>query len=285
MFRFTQISLFAFTLFGQVLDLGKPPVSRSIPSDKPPTVQVRTLANGLSVVMVQDRRFHLITVRLSFRAGARLDPPSLPGLSETVAALLNEGTQSRSARKLAEDLASIGGSIHGAARADSLTLAGNAPPENADRLLDLLADVARNASFPEDEVRLHVQNRKQELMAQLAESVFLAPRKLNEVVFGASPTSQLAPTMESLGRIDRRALLEFRDRYLAPNNAVLVVLGRAPASAHYEKLIEQRFGTWRRKVVTIPALVPSLPSVKPRIVRVGQRGSVQDNASFRLDRH
>jgi zinc protease len=269
-----MISLLAAALAALAADRTSPPEARPIPAYKPPSFRETTLANGLSVVALEDARFPLITVRLSFRAGMRYDPVDLPGLSESVAALITEGTQSRDARQLAEELAGIGGDINGVAGPDGLTLAASALSENTDRLLELLADVARNASFPESEVRLYLQNRQQELMAQLAQPAFLAARKLNQVVFGSSPYAHLAPTMESLGRIDRKAAAGFRDRYLVPNNAFLVLLGRLPSGGEYLKLVEKHFGGWQRKAVTLQPVTPPPPSAR-QIILVDRPGSVQ----------
>ena len=56
-----------------------------------------------------------------------------------------------------------------------------------------MADVARNASFPEDEVGLHKQNRKQALMRALANPAYLANRKFNELVYGKHPYAHVGP--------------------------------------------------------------------------------------------
>ena len=94
-----------------------------------------------------------------------------------------------------------------------------------------MADVARNASFPENEVELHKQNRKQALLQQFADSSFLAGAKFNELVYGSHPYAHVAPTLQSLERLDRDAVVACRDRYLAPNNAVLILIGKLPARA------------------------------------------------------
>ena len=74
--------------------------------------------------MVEDSRFPLVTARLAFLAGTRNDPADLPGLAESVAALLIEGTKTRTSRQIAEETAAIGGSLNGSADADGLTLSG-----------------------------------------------------------------------------------------------------------------------------------------------------------------
>ena len=168
----------ALTLAGviaaQTVDRTKPPETPPIPAYKMPPVFETKLANGLTVMLVEDARFPLVTMRLSFLAGSKFDPKGIPGLSSNVAALLTEGTASRSAQQLAEDMTTIGGILHANSSPDALTLAGNCLSENAAKLLELAADVTLNANFPEDEIQLRKQNRKQGIMAQHANAAFLA---------------------------------------------------------------------------------------------------------------
>jgi len=62
------------------------------------------LPNGLTVVVVEERRLPLVSYRLAFRVGGAFDPPELPGLTDLLAGLLPEGTQSRTSREIAEAL-------------------------------------------------------------------------------------------------------------------------------------------------------------------------------------
>ncbi len=197
----------------QTIDRTKPPETPPIPAYKMPPIHETKLPNGLTVVLVEDPRFPLVTVRLSFQAGSKFDPKDLPGVSGMVAGLLTQGTKTRSFRDIGEELASIGGSLDGHSSPDVLTIGGNVLAENAPKLLDLLADVALNASFPENEVQLRKQNRKQALLAQHSQPAFLAGEKFDELVFGDHPYRYIAPTMESIDRMDQRSMIEFRDSH------------------------------------------------------------------------
>jgi len=263
------------------MDRTKPPQTAELPVFKLPPVFETRLANGLTVLLVEDKRFPMVTARLGFEAGAKYDPAELRGLSETAGALLTEGTTQRTSRQIAEEAASIGGSVHADSSADSMVLAANALSENLPRMLDLMADVARNANFPEDEVALRKQNRKQELAAQRADAGYLADEKFSEIVFSPHPYSRQDPTPESIDRLDRAALAGFRDRYLAPANAVLVLLGALPERKQTLELIEARFGDWASKE-TPAAPAAKFPAPGKSITLVDRPGSVQ--ADLRIGR-
>lgn len=258
----------------ETFDRTKPPATPPIRDFKLPPVYETKLPNGLSVVLVDDRRFPLVTVRLSMFAGSKSDPKDLPGLAESVSALLTEGTNTRTSRQIAEELAGIGGSLNGGSNADAITLAGSALAEHTGKLLEVLSDVARNANFPANEVQLRKQNRKQELLAERSESAFLATEKLNSVLFNGHPYGHIVPTIESLDRLDRESLAQFRDTQLAPNNAVLILVGRLPSQSDTLNLIQTRFGDW--KPSQIPAVqLGAPPEAKRQLFLVDRPGSVQ----------
>ncbi len=258
----------------QTVDRTKPPQTPPIPDFKLPSLYETSLPNGLKIVLVEDARFPLVTLRLAFLGGSKFDPPSLPGLSESTAALLTEGTKTRSSRQIAEELAEIGGTLNGASGPDGLTLAGSSLADHAPKLIEILADVIRNASFPADEVELRKQNRKEALRAQRSQPSFLADEKLAATVFGSHPYSHIAPTMESLERMDQKALANFRDTYLVPNNATLVLLGRLPGRQQTLKLVRAAFEDWKQKALP-PAPKAEFPAGQRGILLVDRPGSVQ----------
>ena len=258
----------------QTIDRTKPPQTGPIPDYKLPPVQESQLPNGMQVVMVEDPRFPLVTVRLLFKAGTKNDLPELPGLAETVGALLPEGTKTRSSRQIAEELAAIGGALTSNTEHDGLTLSGYALSESLPKLIELLADVAINANFPEDEIALRKQNRKQALLAQMANPAFLGNQRFMAVVFGSHPYSHVVPTMASLDKMNRNTLVAFRDTWLAPNNAVLILIGKLPPRADTLKLIEDPFRSWERK--ELPAAAKATPPApKRQLILVDRPGSVQ----------
>ena len=267
-------ALGALILAAQTTDRTKAPATGPIPGYKLPPVYETKLPNGLGVVLVEDNRFPLVTARLSFQGGSKYDPKDMPGLAEAVGSVMTEGTKTRTARQISEETDAIGGTLSGGASADSLTVAGGALSEYLTRLLVLMADVSRNSNFPQDEVDLHKQNRIQSLMAQRSEPGFLAEEKMAEVIYGSSPYAHLAPTEAAIQKLDPKVLAGFRDTYIVPNNATLIVVGKLPARADVMKLITEQFGPWQQKTLPAPPKM-DVPAPKRQIVLVDRPGSVQ----------
>src|SRR5690349_9306244 len=82
-------------LMAQTIERTQPPERPPIPGFKMPPIDETKLPNGLTVVLVEDQRFPLVTVQLSFQAGSKFDPNDLPGLSGMLAGLLTLRTKTR----------------------------------------------------------------------------------------------------------------------------------------------------------------------------------------------
>ena len=115
-------------------------------------------------------------------------------------------------------------------------------------MLALMSDVSRNAVFPSNELNLYKQNRKQTLLGQHSQPAYLANEEYRKVLFGDTPYAHIGPTAESIDKIDRKALEDFRDTFLVPNNAYLILVGKLPARAEIlKKRLPDSSGTGSRR--------------------------------------
>lgn len=209
-----------------------------------PRASETKLSNGLTVVIVEDTRLPLVSYRLAFRAGDAHDPPELAGLTDLVTGLLTEGTESLTSRQIADEVGRIGATLSSGANSDYTTVGASSLATFSDNILDLVADVTRHPSFPENEVELIKQNTKESLRQQRAQPSFLATEMVSRVVFGEHPYSVIAPTLESLDATTRERIVEFHRSKFLPNNAVLVVAGDVRSDTLLKR-IEGLFGDWQ----------------------------------------
>ena len=225
---------------------------------------------------MEDRRLPLVSYRLAFRVGGAFDPPALPGLTDLLAGLLPEGTATRSSREIADEIARMGASLSAGANSDYTIVAASALAQFNDPVMDLMADVILEPSFPENEVELAKQNTKESLRQQRAQPSFLASEMVSRVMFGEHPYSVVAPTPESIDRSSREEFVRFHRAKLVPNNAVLIVVG----DVHYDEILnraESLYSTWERGedvVANFPA--PPVRTSKTAYL-VDRPGSAQSN--------
>ncbi len=213
------------------------------PLNLPASEELR-LANGLRVVLVENRRLPLVSLRLVFPAGDSHNPPDRPGLSDIVAGMLNEGTESRNSRQIAEEVARIGATLTAGSNSDYTTVASSALTNFADEIFELTADVSLRPSFPEDELELTKQNTLQNLIAQRGQASFLANERVSAVVFGRHPYHVVAPTPEAVEATTREEVLNFHRASFIPNQALLVVGGDFDRERIVNR-VEQLFGPWQ----------------------------------------
>jgi zinc protease len=89
------------------------PVSRDILRVQLPKPVEFKLDDGLTVLVLENHRLPTVTVRLLIQgAGALNDPADLPGLANLTAAMLKEGTTTRSSKQIAEDIERLGATIN-----------------------------------------------------------------------------------------------------------------------------------------------------------------------------
>lgn len=241
-----------------------------------PMPRETTLSNGLSLVVVEDNRLPLISYRLAFRVGGAFDPPDLPGLTDLLAGLLPEGTESKTSRQIADEIARMGASLSAGATSDYTIVAASTLSQFNEAVLALLAEVALEPSFPENEVSLAKQNTKESLRQQRAQPSFLASEMVARVMFGNHPYSVVAPTPESIDRSSRDEFVKFHRSKLVPNNAVLIVVG----DVRYDEVLKQAeslFSTWQRG----EEFVSNFPAPPVRTTRqaylIDRPGSAQSN--------
>lgn len=231
-----------------------PAVANDLPKDLPPyaadkplpvpDIARKTLANGLEVWVVPREGIPRVDYVLAVRnAGYVADPAEAPGFAAILAGLLSEGTATRDSRAIAEFAQAQGGSVGASVSSDGALVRGNALAANAGPMLSLLADIARNPSFPEGEVRLAQANALQALKAAEAQPGFRANRAVLSAVYGDHPYARTQPTEASIMAVTPEALRREHARRFHPERALLVVAGRIGADEAFA-LAEQAFGDW-----------------------------------------
>jgi zinc protease len=239
-----------------------------------PKRTVRILPNGMHVVLVEARTFPKISAQLFFRSGNASVAHSTPGLAEMTASVARTGTATRPLRRIEEDLRRMGADLAALAGADSSAIGISGVAEFSEGLLEMLADLARNASFPEEEFERERRQRIEGLRIQRTTPDFLATERLRRVLFGKHPYAVVAPKEEQVAAYRRNQLEGFYRQNYSPANALLILVGDFSSEPLLEQ-VEKIFGGWRAPA---PALQkwPAPPRHSGRQVHlVHLPGSVQ----------
>lgn len=258
----------------------KKPLPKDLPpfgADKPlpvPSIAQSKLPNGLTVWVVKRAGFPRAAAVLAVRGGAVADPKDAEGISELLAETVKEGTALRTARQIAEQMQAVGGEIGADAGADAIYLTATGLGSGAPTFIEVLADIARSASFPAAEVELAKGNAIQGLQARESTPEFLAQKALAKAVFGDHPYHITAPSEEALAAATPAALKKEHARRFRPESALLVVVGDVDAAA-VSGAVTRFFGPWKA-TGEAPSPTPAPPTASARrLLVVNRPGSVQ----------
>jgi zinc protease len=234
-----------------------------------------TLANGVNLVVIENREQPTVSMSLTFRGGASFDPAGKEGLAELVAELVTKGTPTRGAEQIAATIEGAGGQLSASSDADFLTISSNVLSDKLDLAVQLLADVTRNATFPVDELELARTRYLSNLQAQLAQPDVIAARAFAKEIYGTHPYGR-RPTEASYKAITREDVRQFARTRLQPAGALFVIAGDV-SLAQVRALFAKHFARWTG-TAAVATPFPALPVKRtPDILLVHRPGSVQSN--------
>lgn len=220
-----------------------------------PRPVVRTLPNGLTVVVARTAAQPLATALLTVKSGSACDPPGKGGLSELTLAMTGAARDRR--RQLGTRLNRLGLSPIKEIDQDALALGFTGLSANLGHGLALLGDAVRRPRFDWAELgrirsRLSDEHSGDEDLASRTDEAVEA------LAFGRDGRAAEQADAEDLDRITPGDIRRHHARLLRPDNAVLVLTGDvAPESAF--ALAQQIFGGWSK-----PAAAPLRPFTRSR---------------------
>jgi zinc protease len=213
-----------------------------------PKIERTTLSNGLKVILTERSSVPVVNFSLQVDAGFAADQFSIPGTANLAMDVLDEGTKTRSALVISEELALLGANLNSGSNLDNSTVRMSSLKANLDASLNIFADVILNPSFPnEDYKRLQKQKiagiqREKVTPIQMALRVFPKILYGTEHAYGNPLTgSGTELTMASIKRDD---LIKFHKTWFKPNNATLIVVGATTMNEIKPKL-EKLFKDWK----------------------------------------
>ncbi len=241
-------------------DVGEPPAVAF------PEMERRTLANGLEIVLARRDAVPVVNMRLMVDAGYAADAQATPGTANLTMAMLDEGTASRNALEISEELQRLGARLSTGSNLDVSFVNMSSLTATLDASLALMADVVLNPSFPEADFRRLQRQTLAGIQQEAVQPVAMALRVMPRLMYGQDHPYSLPLTgsgsTESVSAMVTEDLERFHDTWFKPNNAKLLVVGNTTMD-RIAGSVEDAFREWDR------GNVPSkdLPGVE---VREGQ---------------
>ncbi|MDM7921102.1 MAG: pitrilysin family protein [Pyrinomonadaceae bacterium] len=272
--------------------------SANLPKGQPdpkltlPSIQKAKLTNGLNVWMVQSKELPIVSMNMVINAGGAADPADRSGLAYLTAALLDDGTKTRSAVDIANQLQSIGANLGTGSSWDSASATMQTLTKNLDKALEIYSDVLVNATYPAEEVE---NRRRRDLVGFVQRKDnpnAIANIAYSRLLYGDHPYARsLQGDEKSIKAVTRAEIEDFYAKYYRPNNSTLVVVGDFEPKTLTQKL-EAAFKDWKpadAPVVSLPApkqferpgiYLIDKPGAAQSVVSIGQIGVARDNPDY-----
>lgn len=241
----------------------------------PQRVSDTTLANGLHVIVLEERQWGVVSVGLNVRCGSLHDPPDKSGLSHLLEHLLFESTDA-AAPGLGVAVEDLGGYINAQTLRDFMSVDVLVASSELEEVLRLLAERVTKPSFDEDALRREKQIVSREIVDRNEEADAAAMAALWELAYQQHPYGRpVGGSKKSLARIELEDVVTQHKRFYVPNNAALVVVGDVEAERVFD-VAKRVFGGWRQAEVDWqpPAPEPPLDEVRTKILESGSAATV-----------
>ena len=239
-----------------------------------PPYEVRTLANGLQVIAVPHHEQPVVNMRMLVRAGSVQDLPGKAGVATLAAALLDQGTLSRSSEQIADEIDFIGGALGTGSGSDVSFVNVVVMKDSFDVGMEMLADVVRYPAFAPEEIERQKQQAMSSLQVSREDPAYVASAVFDRLVYGGHPYGLPGSgTPETLAAITRADLEAYHSRNFVPNNMILGIVGDVTAAGAFQAA-ERVFGGWPAADLT-PLTTVEPPPATRRIVIIDKPDAVQ----------
>jgi zinc protease len=233
---------------------------------------VRTeLPNGIVLLVRENHASPSVVVSGYLVAGGRDETAEQAGLAAFTAGMLTRGTTRRTFDQIYEAVESVGASLGLSAGVHHTGFGAKSLAEDLPLVLDVLADVLRNPTFPAEET----EKLRGEILTDLEERTHDTQRMAGLTFYElAYPPEHpyhrsLAGYPETVSALSRTDLLTFYQQYYSPQGMVIVIVGAVQAREALAQ-VEAALGDWQAPAIPRPPLpsVPRLSQTRQRFVPI-----------------
>jgi zinc protease len=203
-----------------------------------PAVPVRVqLANGLVILLIEDRDFPIVRGTALVQGGARNQPGEKAGLVEIFGqAWRTGGTKDKTGDQLDDYLEAHAATVETSATDEYIAVSMDCLRQNLDEVWQVFVDVLLHPEFRQEKVEL-AKNQINAGIARRNDSPFeIAFREASRLVYGADKPYGRVPEYATVARVSRQDLVDWHKKYVQPNNIVLGLAGDFDAKEMEAKL-------------------------------------------------
>ena len=228
-----------------VVDRTQLPFPTDFPVLDLPKIQRAQLSNGLDVVLAERHDVPMINLSFQIKSGHATDPKEQPGLASFTMSMLTEGTGSYDALELSDRLEELGTDLYTNTGLDVSSVNISSLKSNFVDSLKIMYEVITEPTFDQTEI----ERKKSRWLAAIDQSLStpngMVSNLIPKILYGenhpyAKPFSGNG-TRESIQWMSREDLMNYKQRFIAPSNASLIVVGNTTLD-EVVPMLESQFG-------------------------------------------
>ncbi|HWC17628.1 MAG TPA: pitrilysin family protein [Terriglobales bacterium] len=249
-----------------------PPPGSAPKPFKVPQQEKFSLPNGLQATLVPYGSIPKVMIAVSVRAGNLNEAENQVWLADLTTNLMKEGTTTKSAQQVAQEAASMGGSVDVSVGPDITRISGDVLSDFGPKMVSLLADVAMHPSLPASELDRLKKDQLRLLSIQKSQPQPIAREHFVKELYPHHPYGRLFPTEQMVQSYTIEDVQKFyKDNFGAARTHIYVAGKFDPATM--KKAITDAFSVWPHgpdPLIDIPK-----PVTKHDLAVIDRPGAVQ----------
>lgn len=205
-----------------------------------------TCQNGVRVVLENNPTVRSVAIGVWIGTGSRHETPDTNGISHFLEHMFFKGTNTRSAREIAESFDRIGGQVNAFTSKEYTCYYAKVLDEHANYALDVLADMFFHSAFDEDELKKEKNVVYEEIKMYEDAPDDIVHDLLSKATYGNHSLGYpILGTEETLSSFNGDSLRQHMDDFYTPDRVVISVAGNV--TEQFIKDVEKWFGTYEAK--------------------------------------
>src|SRR5213082_1872239 len=206
----------------------------------PNTAQRWTLANGLTLIVQEDRSAPVASVQAWCATGSTTEDKHLgAGLSHILEHMLFKGTNTRSTNEIAQKIQDVGGYINAYTSFDRTVFWIDVPKDGAVTALDILADAMMNSTLPPEEYMKEQEVIRREFAMGMDDPDRMAGLLLFSTAYQVHPYRfPVIGELEIYNQLTQEQVMQYYKTRYVPNNLTFIVVGEVDAERVRQQITE-----------------------------------------------
>jgi zinc protease len=193
-----------------------------------PKVETFELSNGLKVAFLRVDSAPVVAVQVWYHAGSKDEPRDRRGSAHMFEHMMFKGTLHVRPEAHAQFLGGVGGYVNAQTDEDATHYIDTVPADYLDFAVELEAERMRNLMFRPDMIATEKEVVKEEIRQQENSPIAKGFLRFLDIAYTKHPYAWTAGgTIKDLDQTTPQDLEKFYNAYYQPNNAMLVVVGKA----------------------------------------------------------